>query len=285
MRVLYKKIEYSSRSDVFTLYPIGDMHVGARACDEDLLNRSIGMVQANDKALWLCMGDACNFINMHDPRFSAEGLADWIKTKDLSDIAKKQVERVTDIFKPISSKCIGILEGNHEESIKKHYERDVHLEIVNKIKEYSGMKVEDKLSLGIYGWLILTFIRKTEGGSPGTRLTFNLHHGFVGGKLAGSKASEMQRWLWTHDCNVALFGHSHNTGIQIEQVESINKSNKVVYNKRYGVYTGSFLNSSVDDYNTYSESKGYLPIPLSGIKIDIRPGSEDPANFINISII
>ncbi len=39
MEVIRKVIDYSSRSDVFELTPLGDIHLGVVHCDEDLLKK------------------------------------------------------------------------------------------------------------------------------------------------------------------------------------------------------------------------------------------------------
>jgi hypothetical protein len=110
-----------------------------------------------------------------------------------------------------------------------------------------------------------------------------LHQGFVGGKLAGAKALNMQRWLWTHDCDIAVMGHSHNIGTQKETVESLNDADQVVTRTRRGCFAGSYLKTNIEDSTTYSEVKGYMPAPLcTGEMMRIRPGASDPRERIRI---
>jgi hypothetical protein len=103
------------------------------------------------------------------------------------------------------------------------------------------------------------------------RIRLNVHHGYTGGKLAGAKALNMQRWLWTHNAHVVIFGHSHNTMTQTEAVEELNKMGKLIYSPRIGCYGGTFLRTSTQGTETYSERKGYLPLPLGGVRVRIRP--------------
>lgn len=268
MKVIRKQIKLTSRSSHIKIVPIGDIHLGAAACDERLFRDVVSSIADDENAYWILMGDAINAINVQDPRFNPEDLAPWIKMQQLSDLAKAETERFLKIIQPIASKCLAALTGNHEEQLKKHNERDIHSEIVSGIKQLGGMSVDEKLSLGYYGWLQLCFRR--SGGS-GKQINLNLHHGMGGGRGAGGKANRIQQWIWNHDADIVIFGHTHNTSVQVEAVESINTSGKVSVSKRFGCYSGTFLKTGIDGRTTYSEEKGYSALPLGGIAITIKP--------------
>lgn len=253
--------------------PIGDIHLGAKACDEDRLQRVIDRVRRGENAYWIGMGDFADFINVSDRRFSPTTLAEWIRVSDLGDLARVQRDRFLDYVTPIADKCLALIMGNHEQAIHKHYERAIYSEIVTGIKERAGMDAQEKLGLGYSGWLQLAFYRAAEERRGASIIDIHLHHGFVGGKLAGAKALNMQRWLWTHDCDVAIFGHSHNTSSQVEAVEEIDSAGNVRVRKRVGAYGGTFLRTNVEGSTTYSETKGYFPLPMSGAEILLRPGA------------
>ena len=73
------------------------------------------------------------------------------------DLAKAQSERFLQYVKPIASKCLGMVEGNHERAIKRYCERDIYGNISAEIKTAGGFPADYKMQLGYYGWLILTF--------------------------------------------------------------------------------------------------------------------------------
>lgn len=217
------------------------------------------------------MGDYCDFVNMRDPRFDPATLADWVNVMDLTDLARAQRDRFLDIVSPIAHKCLALIEGNHETAIKRHYERAIYAEIVTAIKEKGKFEADATLGLGFYGWLVLCFYG-TKTRKNANVVKMNLHHGFVGGRLAGAKALNMQRWLWSHDCDIAVFGHSHNQMIQVESVERLNRTGtKVEHRRKVGCYAGSFLKSVIEDVSTYSEQKGYFPLPVGHVEIVLQP--------------
>ena len=274
MRVIQRSFDDDSRGAGYRIIPLGDIHIGAAACDEGRLKKVIQTIKEDDSCWWIGMGDYADYINMSDPRFSVATLAPWIGTKDLGDLAKAQTERFLDLIRPIAHKCLALMEGNHETAIQRHYERSIFSDIVTGIKEAGGFPPDHQLGIGYYGWLILKFRRGHHDGDykHSTRqIVLNLHHGFGGGRLSGGKALNMERWLWTHDCDIAFFGHTHNAGTQFAAVETVNSAGKVVTRPRFGVYGGTFLRSINEGAATYSEVKGYLPLPLAGAEIHLKP--------------
>lgn len=278
MKVLTREWFRGTRSDVFRIVPLGDIHLGNAACDEKLFKAVVKRIADDDDCYWIGMGDYCEFINRSDPRFSVGSLAPWVGMKHLGDLAKAQRDRFLKIVKPIAGKCLGLVEGNHERVIYKHYERQIYSEIVTKIKKAGGFDADHQLALGYCGWLLLKFHRNSDGERHQTgTIRLNLHHGFVGGRLAGAKALNMQRWLWTHDADLVIFGHSHNTASQVESVQSVTGGGKIRDHHRIGCYAGTFMNGA-----EYAEERGYFPMPKTYIEARLRPGATDARERVRV---
>ena len=276
MKILRRKWANVARGDTFTLYPLGDVHLGNQASDERLFRAVVQRIAEDDTALWVGMGDYCDFINMSDPRFDPASLASWVTMAHVGDLAGAQSGRFLDIVDPIAGKCLGLLEGNHERAIHKHYERSIYSDIVAGVKQRGGFPVEHQLAFGYSGWLMLHFHQREIGSKPSHMLRVSLHHGFVGGKLAGAKALNMQRWLWCHDCDLAIFGHSHNTMVQVEAVERV-RGNQVVHDHRIGMYAGTFMNGA-----RYSEKAGFFPLPITQPHIALRPWAKEHRDRVRV---
>ena len=281
MKILTREWFEVSRKDTFRIVPLGDVHIGARACDEKLFRAVVDSIAQDKNCYWLGMGDYCDFVTGKDPRFSVKALAKWVSIDDLLDLAAAQAERFISIVKPIASQCLGLVEGNHETAILRHYERDVYREIVTALKGAGGFAADYKLALGYSGWLILKFYRSKKRRAA-TVLKIKLHHGHVGGRLAGAKALNMQRHLWNNNADLIIFGHSHNTMVQVEAVESVDRRGNLKYQHRTGAFAGTFLKTTTEGSTTYSEVKGYFPIPLSGIEVRLRPGAQDETARVQV---
>ncbi|NIL98744.1 MAG: hypothetical protein GTO62_16895, partial [Planctomycetales bacterium] len=197
MKVLEREFFNVSRSDEFTILPIGDIHLGAAACDEQRFRDTVARVHGDDRCWWIGMGDYADFINRSDPRFHPGVLADWIKMADLADLSRAQRDRFLDIIQPIAAKCLALVSGNHETAIVKHYERDIYHEIVTGVKALGGFEDDYPLAIGYTGWLNLTFYRSDKR-QRGRKVKINLHHGYGGGRLAGAKALNLQRRMAFH---------------------------------------------------------------------------------------
>jgi len=276
MKVLRREWMNVTRADVFTIVPLGDVHLGNTACDEALFRSAIERIAADPSCYWIGMGDFCDFINATDPRFNPDSLAPWIKMAHLGDLARAQRDRFLEFVKPIASRCLAMVEGNHERAIKKYYERDIYSDLVTGVKEAGGFEPDYQLALGISGWMNWAFYRSDENKQRCHMIRVNIHHGFVGGKLAGAKALTMQRWLWSHDADLVIFGHSHNAAVQVEAIEAMSGS-RVIHKHRVGCYGGTFMNGA-----DYAIEKGYFPTPTTYVEIKVKPGTKELRDRIKV---
>jgi calcineurin-like phosphoesterase family protein len=277
MNILHREWTGVQRGDVFHIIPLGDVHLGNAACDEKLFQQVVKRIANDPRCSWLGMGDYCEFIQMSDPRWSPSALAPWVRVSHLGDLARAQRDRFLEMVQPIAGRCLGLVEGNHERAIRKYYERDIYLDIVQGVKEMGGFPADHKLALGYYGWLLLIFKRKDA--RTHSMIRINVHHGFVGGKLAGAKALNMQRWLWTHEADLVIFGHSHNSAAQVETVERVSRAGKAIRENRIGCYSGSFMSGA-----EYAEQRGYFPLPLGYQEITLRPGAHERRKQVQLTI-
>lgn len=283
MRVIRHEWYNVGGTDEFRIVPLGDIHLGARGCDEKLLAATIEEIATDPRCYWIGMGDYCDFINRADRRFDPLVVADWLQVRHLGDITKAQLERLLGYLKPIASKCLGLLYGNHEHTIHHRYERDIYSDIVTGIKEAGGWTAERKLMLGYSGWLQLAFYwgGNRQGGSR--VLTATAHHGASGGKLEGGKALNMQRWLWVHDCDLALMGHAHNTQSQAQDGVGLSKTGKPICTTRKGAFCGTFLGEPIEG-DPYYERAGYYHAPVGTIRVTLHPGAKRQPERVRLTV-
>ncbi len=151
MQVKEFKIPYK-RSDIFYLYPFGDIHCGTIHCAETEVKAKRDEIKNTPNAYWLGVGDYAEWITSKDPRWdpSPKVIAPWVEQ---DNIAETQRRWIVDLFEPIKDKCIGLLYGNHEESIRKHNNDNVHKNICD------DLKVDN---LGYSCFVHLSFKRGTE---------------------------------------------------------------------------------------------------------------------------
>ena len=134
MKIHEKVLYCTSRRYTIKLYVLGDLHIGARNCDENKIKTLVKLIEKDPHAYWIGGGDLCDNIVIGDSkRFEPTVLPRWmLDNKDadevaaaLQDIAGAQKDRLFNILKPIKDKCLGMIEGNHEYTIMKHHNRDL----------------------------------------------------------------------------------------------------------------------------------------------------------------
>ena len=135
MILIDEEIKCKSRSEIFDIYPLGDIHLGARNCAETPLREHVKTIFADPNARVILGGDLTNLITPVDAlRFDAGVLPDWMLRGDestirkrLNDMAYQERKRIQDILRPISKKILGAVEGNHEFSMRKRHNYYTHV--------------------------------------------------------------------------------------------------------------------------------------------------------------
>lgn len=212
-----------------------------------------------------------------DKRFSVSTLPAWLATEynqdhGVCDPQRNELLRRIKSRKRLAGRCIGVVEGNHEQKVM----HDFGIDMYHQFETALRVNEAERLDLGMSGFVVLRFQQVTPGSEApghGYTLTMYTHHGFGGGDLAGGVALKLEREMARFDCDLALLGHVHkvqavprsrpirvNGNLQLEQPPDV-----------WGAYCGTFLRSRMQDVTVYSEAKGYGPSPTSRVVIKVRP--------------
>ena len=264
MKIIERITEYSSRADVFTLYPLMDIHLGTRACDEKRLDRCLAEIERDKYGFYLLGGDNLDCINAKDPRFDPRILPAWLleRWSETGDMAASQrAELIARLQKHagLRGKCVGVLEGNHETAIYRHTETNVYDPLVEALRQDG-----ESLALGYEGFVVWRFRR---GGMHDTwTVVIYVNHGWGGGDLAGGVALKLERVMDRFDADVYLLGHHHriqsivqsrplrvNAGLHLEQPPD-----------RVGAICGTFVAGRLENIETYPERRGFRPTAQNG---------------------
>jgi len=202
VRLIHRRTVYQSTADTFRLVVLADTHLGNLAADEKALRYITNDIAQDERAYWLGLGDYCEFINLHDPRFSVDSLPAWLMGRDqLRDIGRAEVDRFLSYTRPIAGKCVGLCEGNHEAAILQHSECDVYGRIIE------GLAADDDHRLDHRGMVSWQFDR--NGGGSWTMNIF-ASHGSGGGRAETASTAAVTRLADQVDgVDVVLMGHLH----------------------------------------------------------------------------
>lgn len=268
--------EHSSRSDTFRLYPIGDIHLGAAACDVDALRSTVDHIAADPSARWIGMGDYAECINLQDKRFDLKSV-DKKYLPRLDDIANACFEDLAEMFGPIREKCLGLLVGNHEETLRLKHSQDVHGALCLRL----GLK-----NLGYDSLIRWTFRRKVSGSKcPSSQLTIFASHGTIAGRRDGSKLNRIEDLHRNFDADMYLVGHGHSQIVGRSVQLSVPDSGELKLKERLrlSMMTGTWRKNYQEGTRDYGEKAHFSPPVIGCPIVTIRPWS-DPRNRLSVSL-
>ncbi len=215
MEVIIKEFAYT-RTDKFYFYPFGDCHLGAVHCDEDLLSETVYEIKSlGRQAIVLGMGDYGDCITPNDlKRWDARILAPWLlddmDTKlpvwmrsNADNIGPGIMEKVDEIFSPIWGSFVGLIEGNHDDGIRKHNHYNFMKELLKRANKKHTVPYG-----GVQCFVILRFKRKNSNEVHDVML--HARHGEGSARTSGARALAVLRMaMSTPDARVTLMGHLH----------------------------------------------------------------------------
>jgi predicted phosphodiesterase len=276
----------------FTLIGLGDIHEGNAGCDLDALQKVVDKIKQNDSYYWVGMGDYVEAINFTDKRFDIRQVAKKYRNESIERICQEQIETMSEIFYPIRKKCVGLLRGNHEETVRQSYHYDVLYDMWKHLNDIKvGIRGKSKTATEnldaypnpvvklLYDAAVvrLSFISKKEKKST-WKNSFDIFvtHSNIAGRSAGGKVNRLEKLLadW-HTCDVVMVGHGHDMPVDPTAALSFNRYGKFISRKRRGVMTGTFLKVYTLGGTGYAEKAGYSPSEIGTPSIQFNPVSED----------
>lgn len=250
-------------NDVFRIHPLGDLHDGTQHFVEGMFKRKVNEIANDDKALWVGLGDYCEFITTHDPRWDSNCVSSWVE-KD--NIAVSETNHVASLLAPIKDKCIGLIEGNHETAIKFHNDVNVHKNLC----EALGVP-----NLGYSCWLKLRFKRANSTESHIVKCVIT--HGAGGAVTPGAKLARLFRFMNGYDANIFMHGHTHDIITHSYPLLTLNNSDTITHTQKVGAMTGCWFSTYTQGVSaSYGERKSYPATTLGSPVFEIKLTRDNP---------
>lgn len=254
----------AKHGQTFTLYPLGDVHLGSANCDVDLFTRTVNAIRQDPAARWIGLGDYCEWITIRDPRWHAGGIDEKIiNLANLDRIGDRYVEVMSDLLHPIMDKCWAFGDGNHEQKFAEFHQTNLSMRIL----ERAGAPGD------LYsGWAGMTRVVFEDDNQHRAATHIYHSHGWQGGRMSGAKVNQMEKLLAWIDADIYLHGHSHSRFIvPVDRLRTNHAFTKVKADKTYVAHTGSFLKTYQQDTVSYSERAGYPPTSLGTVRFHLTP--------------
>ncbi len=251
--------------------PISDIHIGSAGCDIRKLLETIKYIQDSPNRFWLGVGDYCECINISDHRFDPYSIDPRYNIPMLSRLIDTQKEDFMSYLDPIKDKCLGLLTGNHEETIRLRYHHDLLYEVCEKWNMRG-------CNIGYDGFIRLRFIRNKSTDSKPSSHVFVIYasHGFGSSRTSGTKVNRLEGVAHSFDADIIILAHEHKKVIAPPIIKlGLTERGDLVQHKQMAVMSGSFKKSYVQGATSYEEKTGYPPSDLGTVKIIITPATRD----------
>lgn len=266
-----------SRSDVFKIWNLADLHLLSASCAEGELDRDIKKIKTDPFSFWVGGGDYADYIGYDDgKRFDPDCVSEKLTVRDLGRLGKTSVQAVYEKLSPIKDKCLGLLFGNHE----KHYQRH------QKQAELHGWLCTEMgvPNLG-YSCLFDLVFKRTKEDKPrrlATTLpsihteTFRVfcHHGSGFAVTPGGKLNRLIRFMDAFDADIYFVGHVHDKmGRRQTRIGADAKCGTLVQKVCLGIISGGYLKTYEQETTSYGEQRGYSPTTLGAAWVTIEPNT------------
>jgi len=271
MRVIAHKVEVPVKGYTTfqaNLYGCGDWHLGTANCAESMLDRTLEAIEKDPNGLFIGMGDYAECITPQDPRFDARSV-DKYYLERLEDIAGAQFMEVRKKLKPLAEqgKIIGLLDGNHEDNIRKRHYRHLTMDLCREL---------NVPYLSYTSFIVLRFQvkGKTSSSYPSSAYTISAAHGWGAGRKKGSHINRIGDMLAWSDFDIALRGHIHRIITDTTTRLKISQSSKtpILYQDTPVLgYTGCYYRSYIAGQDCYAEKAEYPPSDLGCVVVHIKP--------------
>jgi hypothetical protein len=246
------------RSDKFSIYTLGDIHLGTIHCAEHQLKNKINEIKKDPMAYWVGMGDYGDYITPKDKRWSSGDIAPWVKQDDIGESVR---ERLRELFEPIKDKCIGLLYGNHEVSYSKQNDGKVHEHICKDLKL-------DNLGYSCF----IHFIFKRIGSTESHLIKGFFTHGNGGARTPGAKLNYLRDVMSSFDANIYGYAHVHDIKVHSPDVLKSTDSLEISAKSKIGALTGCWFRTYTQGkVASYGEVKVYPPSRIGCPKFIICP--------------
>lgn len=168
---------------VLTVYPLGDVHIGSKECDLELLREWIEMVKSDPNGAVVIVGDMLNM----GLKNSKSNVYEEVLTP------MQQKELCYELLNPIANKIIAGCSGNHEYRANKEVGMNPLYDV------FCRMRIEDRYRENA------CYIKLSVGKRKNS---FNNVYGVT--LTHGSSKTKDEKWTYGVDgCDVFISGHTH----------------------------------------------------------------------------
>lgn len=252
------RFDLKTRSACFELVPLFDLHYGCESCNISKLKETIQYIKSRPNCRFYLGGDMIEGINMSDKRFALETVESNYR-KDLMNLAYAQIDGLYNLLKPIADKCLFLLEGNHELTVKNRYYFD------------ACSVMAEKLKVSNFEHSALIRFCFTSSKTMTKEWILFTEHGHGAGRKIGAKIGSIVAVGEGVEADAYIMGHNHGKAHVCQpRIHIGGHTPRIIEKEKTYVLAGSYKKTYAPE-STYGERAGYLPVSLGSLSLQIYP--------------
>jgi hypothetical protein len=252
-------VPYRQAQHEFKLFCLSDIHSGTIHCVEDAIKNKVREIKESPDAMWIGLGDYCEFITPSDKRFDPDSraIADWVHQ---DNVAEDETKWIVKLLEPVKSKCVGMLYGNHENAIRTHS----HVNVAQNICDRLGV---DNLGYSAF----VNFKFKRHNSSETHVYTGAFTHGSSGAITEGAKMMALMRFMKAFEADMYGYAHVHDY-IPKSLSRMVVSNGEIKSRSSIGATTGSWFRTYTQgNVSSYGEMKVYPACEIGAACFTIDP--------------
>jgi hypothetical protein len=242
------KQKYNSKNKLFNFFMCSDLHIGARAFDEDRLKYDLDWAVENEAKIFM-NGDIFDLIVPSDRKRYSVSSDKYAATAQVNCV----LEEAYKILEPYFEHIYGIGIGNHESEFIKRHHIDITSILIHEINK-KRKNTTPAVHLGYTGFIRLNFKHTTGGARRNFDIFYN--HGQGGNAEVTRGMIDLNRYQ-TKGCDLIWLGHKHKCiSAPLDNYIYLSSSNTIISKVKRGLITGCYKKDIVE-YDI--AEKGYQP--------------------------
>ncbi len=262
MRYLARTIQYENIASPVRLVLFSDTHVGSSHFARKKFKQFLSSAMDHPNAWCMGIGDQIDCIIPSDQkRFQMSAIDPQYRVSEKPDeLLDLQCEDFVSLLDPYKDRLLGLLEGNHEEQVRRRYSTSIHRQICT------------KLECENLGRSCLLLLKLSQNGARGRNVTLYAHHGFGTGTVSeGYSITKYSRLIYSYDADIFITAHDHQCWVKRMARIGITNTGKMQDKDIILCNTGAFKKSLSDsDVPSWEETKGFPPRQIGGLIFDLR---------------
>lgn len=266
-------IRYRKRDAEFKIYAVADQHFTNRAVSWDVVHRDVKLIKDDPYAFWVEGGDYADWHLPSHPFFDAEAFDKNFPVNKLTKYAAYVSGIITDLYQPISNKCLGWAYGNHDHNyFIRHHQMDIHESICEKL---------NVPNLRYAGWMYVYFVQDDTAplkpivtysmDAPkryNAALRVYVFHGKGAAATPGGKINSLRDVVNTVvNADLVITAHLHEQLTKpFTRISPDSNCGKPQSITTMALITGTYLRNYQPDHTGYGEKKAY-PVTTLGATV------------------